>query len=148
MSVAIVDTSVFCNLLAVPGRDQERERAGRELEAHVAGGVRLLLPMAIVYETGNHIAHAGGDRHAAAARFVRWVRDSLDGSSPFAPARLHSLDDVRGWLDDFPERAAAGVGLADRSLIGLWEQQRRLNRLRRVFIWSYDTHLAGYDERP
>lgn len=147
MSVAIVDTSVFCNLLAVPGRDQQRERAARELREHVVGAVRLLLPLAVVYETGNHIAHAVGDRHAAATRFVRWVRDSLGGESPFAPARLHSLEDVHGWLDDFPERAAEGVGLADRSLIGLWEQQRRLNRLRRVFIWSYDAHLAAYDER-
>ena len=49
------------------------------------------------------------------------------------------------WLKDFPDRAMAGVGLADRSLIALWEEQRELQPKRRVYIWSLDQHLLGYD---
>lgn len=148
MSVGIVDTTVFCNLLDVPGRDQESARAQAELAAHVQAEVSLLLPLAVIYETGNHIAHATGDRRAAAERFAREVRKALNGDNPFAPARLHSLDDVAAWLDNFPDRATAGVGMADLSILSLWEQQRKLHRHRRVFVWSYDTHLTGYDHTP
>lgn len=148
MSVGIVDTTVFCNILDVPGRNQESDRARDELAAYVRNDVSLLLPLAVIYETGNHIAHATGNRHAAAERFAREVRKALDGDNPFAPARLHSLDDVAAWLDDFPDRAASGVGLADLSILSLWEQQRRLHRHRRVFVWSYDAHLTGYDHTP
>lgn len=148
MSVGIIDTTVFCNLLDVPGRNQDRAQAQRELADYVTDGVRLLLPLAVVYETGNHIAHAGGDRHAVATRFANEVRRAITGENPFAPARVHDLNDVERWLDDFPDRASAGVGLADLSILHIWEQQRTLNRLRRVFIWSYDEQLQGYDFTP
>lgn len=148
MAIGIVDTTVFCNLLEVPGRDQERQRAKGELARHVEGGVRLLLPLAVVYETGNHIAQSTGDRHAAASRFAREVRKALRGENPFAPARIHDLEEIESWLGDFSSRAASGIGLADLSIISLWEQQRRLNRRRRVFVWSYDEHLSGYDAAP
>ena len=34
---------------------------------------------------------------------------------------------------------------ADRSLVALWEAHRELQPRRRVYIWSLDQHLAGYD---
>ena len=148
MSVGIVDTSVLCNLLDVPGRDQESARAKAELKAHVQDGVDLLLPLAVVYETGNHIAHATGDRRAAAQRFARLVRQALDGKAPFAPARLNNVDEIAAWLDDFPDQAARQIGIADLSIIALFESQRLRQRHRRVFIWAYDGHLSGYDHTP
>lgn len=148
MSVAILDTSVFCNLLDVPGKCQDRDRARADLLRYVEDGVQLLLPLGAVYETGNHIAQATGDRHTLATTFAEEVRKAIEGESPFTAAAFPDLEEVRAWLPSFPERAAQTVGMTDLSIIRLWEQQRALLRRRRVLIWSYDDDLAGYDSAP
>lgn len=80
-----------------------------------------------------------------AQRFVDQVRKALDGERPFRPTYLHSIDEMKDWLSTFPDQAMRGVGLGDCSIVQLYYHQRSLNRLRRVFIWSYDNHLVGYD---
>ena len=146
-SVCIVDTSVFCNLLRVPNRSQDAERADEELTSHIRNGDTLLLPMAAIYETGNHIAQNGDgrQRRAAAKRFAVQVLQALEGESPFSLTQIHEADEVRRWLDAFPDHAMRGLGLGDLSTIKVYEQQGALNRARRVFIWSYDEHLRAYD---
>jgi hypothetical protein len=54
---------------------------------------------------------------------------------------------LRTWLDGFPDYAMREVGLVDRSLVALFEKQRIANHesQRRVYIWSLDAALAGYD---
>jgi hypothetical protein len=41
-----------------------------------------------------------------------------------------------------------GMGFADLSITKVFEPQCALNRSRRVTIWSYDQHLAGYGQAP
>jgi hypothetical protein len=58
---------------------------------------------------------------------------------------------VSAWLANFRDDATRSIGLVDRSVIALFEAQRDLQRHRRVYIWSLDTHLSGYDtghQRP
>ncbi len=54
--VWFVDTSIFANLLDVPGRAQQRDRVRREQREWAAARCGLVLPVATVIETGNHIA--------------------------------------------------------------------------------------------
>lgn len=79
--------------------------------------------------------------------FTRFAGEALRGESPFIPTLMPSPDDIADWLRDFPDHAMRGVGLADRSLIALWEQQRELHRGRRIYIWSLDEALIAYDTR-
>ena len=148
--IRIVDTTVLCNLLGVPHRNQQEARARDELARALEDGDRLLLPIAAIYETGNHIAHSGtgGERRAAALRFVDMVRQAIEGSLPFTPTPTQAHDAFVRWLDLFPDRAMEGIGLGDLSIIQVWEEQCALNMGRRVVIWSYDHHLAGYDRPP
>lgn len=151
-TIRIVDTSVLCELLRVPGKSSKsrHQRAFRELEQALAARDSLLLPMATVYETGNHIGQngKGQERRQAAMRFVDQVSMAIDGESPFSPMWIQQASDVRDWLDEFPECAMRGVGLGDLSIVHLFERQRELHRTRRVLIWSYDKHLHGYDSSP
>lgn len=107
---------------------------------------QLLLPVAVIVETGNHVAQVGDGRlrRQVAQRFVAEVRKALDGTAPWAPARPISVDDLADWLADFPDHAMAGRGIGDVSIIAEWERQRVLNPRRRVEIWSLDQHLHGY----
>ena len=147
-TVRIVDTSVFCNILAVPGRCQDHEDVIAELREFIDQGDTLLLPMAAVYETGNHIAHATTGRHQTAKRFKEQVQGALDGENPFEPTQIHDVDEVRTWLDDFPKHAAQGIGIGDRSIISVWEAMCERTPSRRVVIWAYDGDLSGYDRKP
>jgi len=109
----------------------------------------MLLPLAAVIETANHVAQCadGGVRRGAAARFVRLVKQAIEGNTPFTPTPFFEPEAILGWLDDFPESATRGMGLGDLSIIKEFERQCELHPGRRVFIWSLDRHLRSYD-RP
>jgi len=149
-TIRIIDTSVLCNLLRVPNRDQESARATEELREAFASGDALLLPIPVIYETGNHIAQNGDGtvRRKVARAFVELVQKAFNGTIPFTPTPLQDTDEVLGWIAEFPEHAAAGMGLGDLSIIKIFHQQCDLNHGRRVVIWSYDKHLQGFDRPP
>lgn len=150
-SVCLLDTSIFCELLDVPNMHAQGQSRRQEFREKAAQGESFLLPLATVLETGNHIGQNGnGDqRFQTAARFVSTVRDALEGNSPFVPAG--GFDDAEALillsLAVFPGHAAGGVGLGDVTIIQEFERQCQLHPGRRVYIWSLDTHLMGYD-RP
>lgn len=149
MTIAIVDSSVLDELLCVPGRTDRHEEA---LAAFAARQSRehFLLPLAVLFETGNHVAQAsnGQARRACAERFVQFAQQAIQGELPFTPTPSPTSEQLRTWLDRFPERAMEGIGLVDLSLIALWNDQRALHRGRRIYIWSFDEHLGGYDTGP
>lgn len=148
--IRIVDTSVLCNLLHVPNMDQDAPRAAREFADAQADGDVFLLPIPVIYETGNHIAHVanGRQRRIVAEAFVELVRNAFSGAFPFIPTPLQNPEAMTEWLDEFPDRAAAGLGLGDLAITKVWDEQCELNKGRRVMIWSYDRHLLGYDRHP
>lgn len=146
-TIVIIDTSVFVEILAVPGKAQAVDDTLAQLDIWIESDAALLLPMAVIIETGNHIAQvsSGAKRRRAAQSFVQRVQEALDGESPFEPTPSFAVDTLREWLPSFVQRATAGIGMADTSLIELWEQQRTLNPARRVLIWSLDGDLSSYD---
>lgn len=109
----------------------------------------LLLPIPVIYETGNHIAQNGDGtmRRKAAQRFVQQVRMAFGGDAPWVPTPLQGHDELLSWLDQFPDSAMTGMGFSDLAITRIFEQQCAKNEARRVRIWSYDQHLQGYD-RP
>jgi hypothetical protein len=78
MTVSFVDTSILCNMLPVPGRDQQRDEVIEELREKLAEGETLILPVTAVIETGN---------------FVAQLKDGR------APWRLHEFERGATFLD-------------------------------------------------
>jgi hypothetical protein len=153
MSIGLVDTSVFCEIIPVPGRSQHRDAILEALEEHIQENVILLLPIATILETGNHIAHIpdGRQRRATAERFVELVRQALgniEGPPPWTvPQPLLAPEDLQRYLNEFPDHAMREISLGDLSIIKEYQRQCQLHQVRRVFIWSLDDHLSAYD-RP
>jgi hypothetical protein len=143
----LVDTSVLLNVLDVPGRNQDRAAVFATLVAHVEQNDHLLLPMAAIVETGNHIAHVrdGNERRSAAQRFVDEIRKALQGDTPWRPVNFPTNEQVLKWLHDFPDRASAGIGFGDLSIIKEWETCCTRFPMSRVKIWALDEHLGGFD---
>ena len=148
--VVIVDTTVLLNVLNVPRRNQDHHEVCDQLEELVEAGANLLLPLAAVFETGNHIAQLpdGGQRRRHAEVFRDQVQIAVNGEAPWALIPLPDSVQLAKWLDCFPETAMRGVGMGDLSIIKAWEDARARHRSQRVWIWSLDRDLQGYDRAP
>ena len=148
--VVIVDTTVLLNILNVPGRNDDREDVIADLGRFLEEGANLLLPMGAVFETGNHIARLpdGSQRREYAEVFRDEVGKALSGSAPWVPTELPGAYEVASWLADFPEHAARGISMVDRSVIDAWDRARTRHPRHRVRIWSLDGDLTGYDFQP
>lgn len=149
-AIVLLDTSIYLNVLDVPGFSGERTEVLNEFERAVRAGDRFLLPLASVWETGKHIAQLrdGRQRRQWAEHLTRDVRSAFEGSTPYSATHFAKREEFEGWLASFPDAAAAGKSLADHSLIQEWQRNCELNPLRRVRIWSLDSDLAGYDREP
>lgn len=151
MSIALVDSSILCNVLNLPRRNQNRQVVLDQLRAHIQNGVTLLLPVATILETGNHIAHIdnGHQRRTAAEIFVKQVKQALHNNVPWTVSLpLLDPETLGTYLDEFPDSAMRGIGLGDLSIVKEFERQCTLHQAQRVFIWSLDKHLCAYDRAP
>lgn len=149
-SVAIVDTSVFLNVLDVPNRNADREEVRSRLLQLIENNTTLLLPMAAVYETGNHIAQLndGGTRRHYACKFVDQVVQAIEGDAPWRAMKAPTIEQVGEWLSVFPDYAMRSQSVGDLSIIKEWEDAKKRTPHLRVFIWSLDRDLLGYDHQP
>lgn len=151
MSIALIDTSVFCELLGIPGKAQDHQHFTVEFQNKVAAEEIFLLPLATVIETGNFIGQLpdGGQRRFFAKHFTKIVLDAINGESPFTATGFFERPELKAWLSEFPEWVKpADRGLGDLTIMEEWRRQCALHEARRVYIWSKDGHLSGYDRAP
>ena len=64
----MIDTSVLCEMLQVPGKSNPARGAEvrAEIDRRWRDGERFVIPITAVIETGNHIAQADGNRYDVA----------------------------------------------------------------------------------
>lgn len=152
----LLDTSIFLNVLDVAGWNQDRGRVLQDFQARVEADHHFLLPLATVWETGNHIARLADAslRRQFAQVLADAVTNAVAGKAPFQPTYFPSPEEFLAWVRDFPEfaqrskspkKTREGVSLADMSIIKEFERTCALNALARVVIWSLDSDLQGYD---
>lgn len=152
--VRFVDTSVLCDLLDVPGKAQQQLAVREELRSLIEQGIQLVLPVAAIIETGNHIEQGprGHARRAAAERFVALLRLTVATAAPWV---LHSVPWDGRMLDlicDGTPKTGAFVDLAGNGQLGggdvsiLAECELYRSRVAgvRVAIWTHDQQLAAY----
>ena len=95
-AVAIIDTSIFCELLDIPNMNSSREKVFREFEKLIGEDTSFLLPMAAIYETGNHIAQLpdGRNRRRFARAFVEQVQKAIRGDAPWRIVQIPKLEEI------------------------------------------------------
>lgn len=126
--VLIIDTSIFCVWLQLPdfetcGSDQDRWDYGRvkkKIEDEIALKTTLILPLATIIETGNHISQRTGDRYAHASRFCEILIKSIDNEDPWAAfsdqSSLWSDENVRKLAHDWPQLATQKISIGDATI--------------------------------
>jgi hypothetical protein len=110
--IVLLDTSVYLNILDIPGFNQDRVEIFEAFAARVESDDYFLLPMASIWETGNHIADLadGGNRYRYAKKLVEDVRGAIKGEAPYRPTYFPDREVFLGWLAHYPcqiGRAAA-----------------------------------------
>lgn len=153
MSIVLIDTSVFCEFISVPGKwnEQRQKQIFLEIKKLIRSGATLFLPIATILETGRHISQVGnGDmRRQTAIRFVEVVQEALQDHKPWTiPQPLLNPHELKSYLLEFPDSAMRGVSLGDLTIIKEFERQCELHTGHEIYIWSLDDHLAGYHRDP
>ncbi|MEU3163591.1 hypothetical protein [Streptosporangium sp. NPDC006930] len=147
-----VDTSVLCNLLDIPGKNQDHQPVIDQLKKK-RQECDLILPITAVIETGNHIAQLadGRLRRQHADKLSDLLKLVISGRAPWV---LHTVE----WGEDFLRSLLAGAGTGTpfsdhvMSKLGLGDlcilTERELYRTRvvnvEVGIWSLDAQLRSH----
>src|SRR6218665_1792417 len=126
--VVVLDTTVLCCLLRVPGKDEagpvedrwDHDRIRSLLDQEKQAGSTFVLPLASIIETGNHIANAPGDRYKISQTFCDYLRAAANSESPWAAfgdqQDLWSGDGLTRLADTWPALAATGLSIGDTTI--------------------------------
>lgn len=150
MNVRFIDTSVLVNKLRVPGMCEKAEIIDKEFREAVREKEVLILPIATIIETGNHIAHIpdGNKRRTIAETYGEYLKKTAEGEAPW---QFYGVElDKNGLLylaEHIEEKALNQIGVGDMSIVYAYEQYKRNTPgIGRIMIWSTDRHLQGYYE--
>lgn len=155
-NVIFVDSSVLLCLLNVPRKNSGRESIEAEFNRLLGEDVVMILPLASIIETGNHIAKLddGYQRREAALGLERILRQSIEQTPPWVVGETRwDSALIADLVDGVPHTALAALHvLAEQMLVGAGDasiihEARRYKRQthvpsgQKVVIWSTDTNL-------
>lgn len=151
--VLVIDTSVLCCWLQVPGKDtcgpndDQWNKARVDAVLNANAGATIVLPLATIIETGNHIAQAQGDRHSVALEFCEMLKQSAKGTIPWAAfseqADLWRAENLIALSSKWPALAAARHSMGDATITDVAEYYSKASL--KVEIITGDAGLKAYE---
>lgn len=151
--VLILDTSVLCCLLDVAGKSTcgpdgdkwNKTRIEKLLESEKSA--TIVLPLATIIETGNHISQAGARRFETATAFCEKLRDVANAVIPWAAfseqSDLWSPESLRQIAEDWPALANTGLSMGDTTIKTVAEYYGKTGMI--VQIITGDAGLKAYE---
>lgn len=153
--VLIFDTSIVCVWLKVPGKDTCKsaystitfEDVNKKIEDEKKSGTTFILPIASIIETGNHIAHADGDRFTLGEKFANLMCDTANSNSPWAAfteqSTLWSPENLVALAKRWQSTVVTGQSLGDASIVEVAEYYASIGF--EVEIYTGDEGLKAYE---
>jgi len=151
MIYTLVDTSVLCELIEVPGMHSRSAEIRADLDRRQAAGEQFVIPVTAIIETGNHIEHAAGDRRGAAQRLVGLVRMAIANEGPWRVNNFRWDAEFLGAWCDGDSTHQSFVDLAGNHLLGGGDVAILVERDRfrsagagnQVSVWTLDARLEA-----
>lgn len=107
----------------------------------------IVLPLASIIETGNHIAQAGARRFESATAFCAKLRAAADAEIPWAAfseqAELWSAQSLQDIANDWPALANTGLSMGDATIETVAEYYGKAGMT--VEIITGDAGLKAYE---
>lgn len=153
--VLILDTSVLCCWLQVPGKEEtgpvkdrwNYDRIDDLLFEERAKGSTFVLPIATLIETGNHIAQAPHHRFERATGLANCLRLAADAQSPWAAftdqSQLWQSESLMALAETWPALASGGISIGDHTIKDVAEFYARSGFF--VEILTSDAGLKAYE---
>lgn len=153
--VLIIDTSILCILLGVPGKTTcgsgsnqwNKERVDKLLQNEIQASTTLVLPLATILETGNHIAQAASQRYETAQALADIMAQAADERTPWAAftdqSVLWDADGLKKLATEWPSLAAQKISIGDATIKTVAEYYAKLGC--QVEILTGDEGLKSYD---
>ncbi|MBD5187678.1 MAG: hypothetical protein HDR45_05740 [Bacteroides sp.] len=151
----ILDTSILCVWLRVPGKetcgpDGNRwtfDSVKQKIDSEIKAGSTLIMPLTSIIETGNHIAQAHGDKHDVVNSFVEHIENAIDGNVPWAAfteqSGLIDSEALKKTLSAWKETALAGQSFGDALIVAVAKYYAAYNIT--VEIFTGDMGLKAYE---
>lgn len=158
--VIILDTSILCVWLGIPGMDKiekkgngiiDRQFVDASLKQEIANGARIVLPLASVIECGNHITHIKGkDPKAYIDMFADFIIKSIEGTEPWDiftnQTELFDEKRFKELVEKWRELAISDISMGDASIIQVAELYDSRNFTAEIF--TGDDGLKAYQPAP
>ena len=153
--VLILDTSVLCCWLQVPGKEEagpvndrwNHNRINVLLEQERAKDSTFVLPIATLIETGNHIAQASSHRFERATSLAAYLGEAADAQSPWAAftdqSSLWESENLRALAETWPQLASGGTSIGDHTIKDVAEYYAKAGYF--VEILTGDAGLKAYE---
>lgn len=128
MKVLIIDTNILCVYLKVPYMDDagptndkwNYERVSNKIIEEITNKTVLVLPMATLIETGNHIAQANGDVYSIAQDLANIIKKVANEEEPWAAftfqSELWNEENLIKLADEWPDLAAQKLSIGDTTI--------------------------------
>lgn len=126
--VLIIDTSLFCVWLKVPGMEEcgtdndkwNFQRIENCIQEEIRQGTTLVLPLATLIETGNHIAQARTKRRETAQALAKIMNYAADETSPWAAFgeqfEVWESEKLKELAAEWPDKAAEKISIGDATI--------------------------------
>lgn len=146
---------MLCCWLRVPGKEtagpsNDRwtpERIEELIERETQCKSTLVLPIASLIETGNHIAQASKHRYRCATALAECLADAADARSPWAAFTDQSVlwepEQLRALSEGWPKLAEGGMSIGDTAIKDVADYYAKARY--RVEILTGDQGLKAYE---
>lgn len=152
--VLIIDTSILCVWLDVPGMDScgpnhdrwDKQRVDLKIQDEGQIGTTFVLPLATIIETGNHIAQSSHSRRERGQGLANLINKSADNETPWAAfsdqSILWSAERIKVLAETWPDLASQKLSLGDATIKDVAEYYAQMDC--KVEILTGDQGLKAY----
>lgn len=156
--VLIIDTSILCVWLEVPGKETcgiqaerwNKQKVDQIINQEVQSSATLVLPLASIIETGNHIAQASSQRYEKAQALAKLMTDAADENSPWAAFTDQSIlwdaEGLRKLATEWSALAPQMISIGDATIKTVAEYYARVGFT--VEILTGDQGLKAFQPSP
>lgn len=152
--VLIIDTSILCVYLGVPGKDTcgsdknqwDKKRVDDLLQKEEKESTTFVLPLAAIVETGNHIAQASSKRYEMAQALAEIMAKAADEKTPWAAftdqSVLWEAEGLKKLAVEWPNLAVQKISIGDATIKTVAEYYAKVGF--QVEILTGDEGLKAY----
>ncbi|GFM34060.1 hypothetical protein [Desulfovibrio subterraneus] len=153
--VLIIDTCILCVLLKVPhmetcGRNDDKwdfTRVNSIIESELGQKTTLVLPIATLIESGNHITNHGNYTHAS--ELIEILKKSINEETPWAAfsdqSALWSEEELDKLAAEWPDKCKS-IGLGDMTITAVANHYAKSGYT--VELLTADSGLKAYEPLP